>query len=94
MLNTLKLIFLAVLIALGFGVYYYYEQSEHYCELWKNANANNIYLIKQRKKDYGKTIQIAERNRELEAEAKNDKSSFDWNYDISNSPVILRLREN
>lgn len=88
------LIFLALIAILGFGVYYYREESKHYCEMYNNVLANNNFLIKQRREDNEKTIQIAERNRELEEETKKDKSTFDWNYDISHSPVILRLQAN
>jgi hypothetical protein len=81
-------------VLFGFLAYYYHDRASSYCELWKNSEANNDYLINERKKDHEKTIQIAERNRELEKEAENDKSTFDWNYNISNSPVILRLQSN
>lgn len=87
-------IFLACSVVFGFLAYYYHQRADSYCELWKNEQANNDYLVTERKKDHEKTIQIAERNRELEKEAENDKSTFDWNYNISNSPVILRLQSN
>ena len=85
-------IFFILSVVLGFGVYYYHNRANSYCELWKNTQANNDYLIKQRKKDYETTIQIAERNRELEEAARQD--SFDWMADISNTSVIKRLQAN
>ena len=94
MMKYITAIFLALSVVFGFLAYYYHERASSYCELWKNSEANNDYLVKERKKDHEKTIQIAERNRELEKEAENDKSTFDWNYNISNSPVILRLQSN
>lgn len=51
-------------------------------------------MVQKRREDNEKAIQVAERNRELEAEAEKDKSYFDWNYDISHTNVILRLRKN
>jgi len=87
-------IILALCIIFGFLAYYYHDRANSYCELWKNSQANNEYLIKQRREDNEKTLAISERNRELEKATKMDKSSFDWNYDISHSPVILRLQSN
>ena len=93
-MRYLLLIFLALSAILGFLAYYYHERADSYCELWKNSEANNYILVKQRKKDYEDTLAISERNKQLEESVKMDKSVFDWHYDISNSPVILRLREN
>jgi len=87
------IVFLAVVSALGILAYYYYERSSFYCELWKNSQANIVFLIKQREKDYADTLQISERNRELEQAVAQDKA-FDWNADISHSPVIMRLQAN
>lgn len=86
------LIFLVVVIVLSFGIYCYREQSIRYCELWKHSQANTDFLIQKRREDNEKTIQIAERNRELEAEAEKDKPYFDWGYNISNTKVILQLK--
>ena len=87
-------IFLVIIGLLAFWGYYNQRRAESYCELWKNEQANNDYLIKQRKKDHEDTLAVSQRNKELEEAHKLDKSTFDWNYDISNSPVILRLRKN
>ena len=62
--------------------------------MYNNAQAKNNYLIKQRREDYERTLEISKQNRELEEKAKEDKSAFDWNYDISHSTVILRLQAN
>jgi len=85
-------IFLVLSVVCGILAYYYYKRADSYCELWKNSEANNNILIKQRRKDYEDTLAISERNKELEESAKMDKSSFDWNYPIADSPVILRLQ--
>lgn len=87
-------IFLALSVVCGALAYYYHTKANSYCELWKNSQANTDFLIEQRRKDYENTLAISERNRQLEEAAKMDKSSFDWNYDISHSPVILRLQSN
>lgn len=83
-------IFLTLSVLFGFLAYYYHDRASSYCELWKNSEANNDYLIKQRRKDYENTLQISERNKELEEEARKD--NFDWMADISNSAVIKRLQ--
>ena len=85
-------IFLTLSVVLGFLAYYYHNRASSYCELWKNSEANNDYLIKQRRKDYENTLQISQRNKELEEEARKD--DFDWMADISNSAVIKRLQAN
>lgn len=60
----------------------------------ENLSANVEILINRSKKDYEQKIELAKRNEELEQEAKKDTSCFTWNTDISNSPVIQRLRQN
>ena len=87
-------IFLACSVVFGFLAYYYHNRASSYCELWKNSEANNVYLIEQRKKDYADTLEISKRNKQLEEEVKNDKSTFDWHFPIASSPVILRLQSN
>lgn len=91
-MKYLMAIFLACSVVFGFLAYYYNQRASSYCELWKNSQANNDYLIKQREKDYENTLAISERNKELEEEVQNDKSTFDWNFPIAGSPVILRLQ--
>lgn len=87
------LIFLAVVAILGFGVYYYREESKHYCDMYNNALANNKFLEKRIEKEHAETLAVSKRNAELEQAAKLDKS-FDWNADISHSIVIKRLQAN
>lgn len=94
MLKYVALIFLGCSVVLGVLAYYYHERAESYCEKWKNSEANNVFLIKQRKKDYENTLAISKRNKELEEEAIKDKSYFDWNARIDNTAVIKRLQAN
>lgn len=91
-MRYLLAIFFILCVVLGFGVYYYHNRASSYCELWKNSQANIDYLIKQRKKDYADTLAISIKVRELEEAAKMDKSTFDWNFPIASSAVILRLQ--
>lgn len=85
-------IFLACSVVFGFLAYYYHNRADSYCELWKSSQANVDYLIKQREKDYADTLEISRKAKEIEEAAKMDKSTFDWNYDISHTNVILRLQ--
>lgn len=86
-------IFLGCSVVFGLLAYYYHARATSYCELWKKSQANNDFLIKQRKKDYEDTLAISERNKELEKAAAKDKA-FDWGFYIGDSPVIKRLQAN
>lgn len=93
-MRYLLAIFLGCSVVLGVLAYYYHARATSYCEMWKKSQANNDFLIKQRKKDYENTLAISERNKELEKAAAKDKTFFDWNANISNSAVIKRLQAN
>lgn len=58
-----------------------------------NLSANVETLIKGREKDYADKVELATRIEELEREAQKDMSCFTWNTDISNSPIVMRLRQ-
>ncbi len=55
---------------------------------------NNTTLLNKLRRVYDEKIQLEEQNLELEKRAKEDKTFFDWNADISNSAVIRQLRQN
>lgn len=59
----------------------------------ENLIANVNVLVDGRKKDYADKLEIAKRNEELEKLAKKDTACFGWNTDISNSPIVQRLRQ-
>ncbi|MBO7735313.1 MAG: hypothetical protein J6S67_22295 [Methanobrevibacter sp.] len=86
------LIFFIIVVVLGFGVYYYREESKHYADMYNNAQANAEFLIKQRERDNEKTLAISERNRELEQAAKLDKS-FDWHTHLPSGAILDRLHQ-
>ena len=46
-----------------------------------------------RKNDYQNKMELAERVEKLSKLAEQDKNCFTWHTDISNSPVIQRLRQ-
>lgn len=93
-MRYLLAIFLACSVVFGFLAYYYHERADSYKGLWKNSEANNNLLIKQRKKDHEDTMAISLRNKALEKEAAKDKAYFDWNANISNTAVIKQLQAN
>ena len=55
--------------------------------------ANNNLLIDKLKRSYNDQMELSRKNKELEKLAKSD-TGFDWYADISNSPVVVKLREN
>ena len=59
-----------------------------------NLSANVEILINRSKKDHEDKVELAKRNEELEQEARKDVSCFTWVTDISDSPVVQRLRQN
>lgn len=59
-----------------------------------NLSANVEILINRSKKDHDDKVELAKRNEELEQESQKDTSCFTWNTDISDSPVVQRLRQN
>jgi hypothetical protein len=93
-MRYLLTIFLACSVVLGFLAYYYHNRANSYCELWKNTQANNDYLIKQREKDIADTLEVSKRNAELEELAKNSKESC-WNRVIpADDSILIRLHQN
>ena len=93
-MRYLMAIFLGCSVVFGLLAYYYHARATSYCELWKNSEANNAYLISERRKDHAATLAISERNKELEKAAAKDKAYFDWNANIANTAVIKRLQAN
>ncbi len=56
---------------------------------------SNIDTMLERNKKNNEALARSEKARaELEELANTDTSSFNWNYDISNTDVVMRLREN
>lgn len=87
-MRYLLAIFLTLSVLFGFLAYYYHERASSYCELWKNSEANNDYLIKQREKDIADTLESSRRAEKLEELVKLSKESC-WNRVIPADDVIL-----
>lgn len=93
-MRYLIVILLACSVVLGIMAYYYHDRANSYCELWKNSEANNTYLIKQREKDHADTLAVSIKNRELEEAAKLSSEPC-WNRVIpANDTVLVRLQAN
>ena len=86
------IMFVALCVAIFFAMYrgnIIKEQDNYIASL----TASNKLLIEGRKNDYQNKMELAERVEELSKLAEQDKNCFTWNTDISNSPVIQRLRQ-
>lgn len=55
--------------------------------------ANNQILIDKIKRAYNDKLELSRKTKELEALAERDVS-FDWNADISDTDVVVWLRQN
>lgn len=88
LLLTLAALCVAIFIAVHRGKIIE-QQNSHI----QNLTANVEVLINGRKKDFKNKVELAKRNEELEREAQKDTSCFTWNTDISNSPIVMRLRQ-
>jgi len=78
-----------------FCVGVYYKNKATSFELkYNTVNANNGLLIGRLKESYEDNLAISKQNEELKQMAKEDKSGFDWNFDISNTDVVKQLRKN
>lgn len=89
-----RLLFVAILLAIFFGLvaYFYKNQAEEQERLKKVYMGNNELLLGRIKKVYDDKVATDRKIRELEQRAKEDLV-FDWNVDISSSPVILELKK-
>lgn len=97
-MKTFKLylsVFILVVLVI-FGIKYV-ERGKKITSLTTENNAlkgNISFMEKRFEKEHADTLAISERNKQLEKAVKQEKSSFDWNADISNSPVIKQLQAN
>jgi hypothetical protein len=88
-----KILFLICLFCTGIA-YLLYQDNLYQKEQKAIYSSNNQLLIKKIKEVYNDKMETDRKIKELRDEAKKDKSSFDWNYNIANSPVIRKLQAN
>lgn len=67
-----------------------YKDSQKENELLKGENIILKQEIERRDNDI---LEISKRKKELEAAIKNDKSNFDWSYNIRNSNPVEQLQK-
>ncbi len=85
----ISILLLCVAVA---AAWYYREDSRQVRASLALYRGNNEVLLGRLKKNYADKMEADKRREELEKAVKEDKSGFDWGYDISHSPVILRLQ--
>lgn len=71
---------------------YYREDSLQVRENLAVYRGNNEVLLRRLKQSYEDKMETDKRNAELEKAATEDKTDFNWYYDISRSPVIKQLQ--
>ncbi|MBQ8677431.1 MAG: hypothetical protein IJ529_03045 [Alphaproteobacteria bacterium] len=88
------ILFLGVFVA---ALWFWGSLLSQRLEELKNQNsaliANNNILLNRLTRSYNDKIELEKQNRDLEELARTD-AAFDWNADISNSDVVIRLRQN
>lgn len=77
---------------LAVAAFYYYTQNKQARQALAVYQGNNQILINQLGKAYNDKLAVEKRHTELEQAAKGCSLGFDWGFDISTSPVILRLQ--
>lgn len=92
-MNKLLLVAVVIIYFLSLGIVYYKNISDDYKKTNIIYNANNKLLMTKIKEVYDDKLETDKRIKELQEEAKKDKT-FNWNIDISSSPVIKRLQAN
>lgn len=91
-MNKLNIILIFALI-FALQVVYWQKKKVEDVEKQKDLyKQNNYVLINRVKKVYDDKVATDLRIQELEKRAKEDLA-FDWNLDISNSPVIRELKK-
>lgn len=80
------LVALAIIIFGGF----YLKYLNNALDNEKKSNKQLVLTLEKRNND---VVALSRTKKKLEASAKKDTSGFDWDFNISNSPVIKQLQE-
>jgi len=88
------LITLIIAVLAVFYGWWYKQEAERKDALYVNSMANNKVLITRMREVYDDKLETDRRNAELEKAEKEDKTAFDWNFNIANSPVVKQLQKN
>ncbi len=87
----LNLLLLSLLLAALFAVSCYRGEAAAARAQTRQYLKSQQFLVTRLQRIYDEKIALEQQNAELEAAAAADKA-FDWNSDISHSPVIKRLQ--
>lgn len=91
--NVIICFLAGVLIVVSFLYKYKCNESENLKQTVVSLT-NSLTVVKERlEKTYEENKVLKDKNEDLEKVSQDDKE-FDWNQDISNSPVVIRLRTN
>lgn len=71
---------------------YYRNDAKQARESLSVYRGNNEVLLGRLKKTYADKVETDKRNAELEQAATECSLGFDWSFNISRSPVIVRLQ--
>ena len=92
MKNYVILILLALLVACCF--FMYMQRNE--IKSVRNDNAvlygNNNILVERLRRSNDDKMELSRTNELLKNKVKDDKSGFDWHYDLSSNPVLLEFK--
>lgn len=86
------ILFLVVILAVG--CCFLFSRVRTLENLNNALNAEKSALIDEIKRRNENVLALSKQKAELEKAAAQDKTNFDWHYDISGSPVIKRLQSN
>ena len=93
MKNIYFALFFAIIIAVGVFVINIQQKEIKSLRSEKNTLiANNNLLLDNLRRSYNDKMEIARTNEQLKNAIRNDKSGFDWHYDLSSNPVLLEFK--
>ena len=85
--------FFALLIGGLFFWIYIQNQKIDSLERAKNTlEANNNLLLNRLEREHNDKLEVSRKNEELKAKINNDKSGFDWHYNLNSNPVLLEFK--
>lgn len=87
----MKYLYLIVCILIATSVVLY-SKVDDLKKTNKTLQEEKKALIEDIKRRDKNDLEVYKSTKENEKLSKQDKTSFDWNYNLNNSPVVIRLR--
>lgn len=91
-MSKLFLILLGVCVFLGFTTYYYRNELSEEKKKTCMYKANNELLLDKIKKEHEINERLSDENKSLEKKIAEDKSGFDWHYNVESTPPVVELK--